>query len=104
MSTMLLVALVLLVAAIQLRVALRARATVRLWAREWGYRILSIRFESAFDGRYRTAGQPADLVYRLVVENEAGDRLEGRALLGIRLFGRNDLEVRWNEPSRRDAG
>ena len=96
MSTVLLVSLGLLVLGIQARILYRARRAVRSWAGEWGYRIVTLTFESAFDRRYRDGGKTADLVYRVTVESDSGERHTGMALLWNPLFGRCEIVVRWD--------
>jgi hypothetical protein len=87
---------VLLAAALYWRVVSRARSAIRSWADEFGYRVVSARFETAFSDRYREAGRTAEFVYRVELSSASGDRATGRALIWNVLHGPVTVVVRWD--------
>jgi len=75
----------------------RARASIRSWARDYGYRVESSTLEAAFSDRYRDGSRIAEVVYRVVFASETEGRHEAYALLWNVLIGRVEIVIQWKD-------
>jgi hypothetical protein len=100
MSLLIIVLSILLGVAVYWRINRRARSAILGWARDYGYRVDSVRFHAILSSEYQEAGQEAELVYRVVLTSPSGDRHAGHFLLWGLLVGRMTVIVRWDDPDR----
>jgi len=98
MSVLLIALVVLAVVAVYARLVGRARSTARAWARRFGYRLLSCRFESAFDEEHHELGRYAEVVYRVELTTSSGERHSGRLLMWGLFAGRPEAVIHWDCP------
>ena len=82
----------------------RGGQILRGWAEENGYRIVQYQHRRFFKGPFSKAVDSGQLVYRITVEDQHRNLLNGWIRCGGSLFGRalpDMVEVRWDERSRR---
>jgi len=101
MSLLLIGISILSIVALYWRVFTRARAAIRKWAEEYGYRVDSARFHAAFSADYQEAGRQAEIVYRVVLSTSTGDTHVAFFLMWNLIAGRTSVVVRWDESDRR---
>jgi hypothetical protein len=99
MSVLLIALVILAVVAVYARLVGRARATARAWAGRFGYRLLSARFESAFDDRHHELGRCAEVVYRVELATASGERHSGYLLMWDLFLGRPEAVIHWDRPA-----
>jgi hypothetical protein len=104
MSLVLIALSVVLVVGVYVRLVVRARAIVRTWARDYGYRVVSASFESAFSSTDDDSGRSAEVVYRVALESGSGTVRTGRLLMWNVLLGRPTALIRWDHGSPDRAG
>ena len=100
MSLLMIALSILLGVALYWRINRRARSAIFGWARDYGYRVDSLRFHAILSSEYQEAGNEAELVYRVVLASPSGDRHVGYFLLWGILVGRVTVIVRWDDPDR----
>jgi hypothetical protein len=100
MSLLMIVLSILLAVALYWKINRRARSAISGWARDYGYRIDSVRLHAILSSEYQEAGNEAELVYRVVLASPSGNRHAGYFLLWGILVGRMTVVVRWDDPER----
>jgi hypothetical protein len=100
MSLLLIGISILLILALYRRVFSRARAAIRKWADDYGYRVDSARFHAAFSADYQEAGREAEIVYRVVLSSSTGDKHVAFFLMWNLIAGPTSVVVRWDEPDQ----
>jgi hypothetical protein len=88
---------ILAIVALYWRVFASARAGIRKWADDYGYRIDSARFHAAFSAEYQEAGRQAEIVYRVVLTTSTGDQHVAFFLMWNLIVGPTTVVVRWDE-------
>jgi hypothetical protein len=101
MSILLIALVIVLVIAFYARLVGRARSTARAWARRFGYRLVSARYESAFDEEHHDLGRYAEVVYRVELATDSGERHAGYLLMWGLLVGHPDAVIHWDRTAPR---